>query len=265
MRITIVTPTLNQAEFLPETLASVRRAAANAPALEVEHIVRDGGSDDGTLEILAAQEFASWVSEPDGGQSVAINKGLAAASGEILAYLCSDDLLEPDALALVHQRFRERPEAEFVYGDYFFLESDSGWKRAKQAGEFSLARLHRHNFLSQPATYWRASVVARHGLLDESLKFCMDHEFWLRASADTRWSYLREPLATMRLHADAKTSAAISAMWWESARMQRRYGHGWRPYFEALRMALYGQHYYRLKRRYFRWLGRRRADRGAHS
>ncbi len=255
MKLSVVTPTLDQAEFLPATLESVRTAAARATALEVEHIVRDGGSTDATLDILAAQDFARWTSEPDSGQAEAINKGLQEADADILCYLCSDDLLEPESLRLVSESFLANPEADFVYGDYFFLESDSGWKRPKFAGEYSYARLHRQNFLSQPATFWRAAIHQQFGMFDQSLHYCMDHEFWLRASRGTSWQYLAQPLATMRLHADAKTSGGLAAMWWESARMQARYGHGLRPYLEACWMTVFGQHYYRMKRLLFRKLG----------
>ncbi len=256
MKLSVITPTLNQAQFLPATLESVRTATARAPQLEVEHIVRDGGSTDGTIDILAAQDFTKWVSEPDSGQTEAINKGLLQATGDIFCYLCSDDLLEPDSLKLVADRFLAVADADFVYGDYYFLESDSGWKRRKIAGEYSTARLHKQNFLSQPATFWRAAVQKKFGPFDQSLRYCMDHEFWLRASQQTKWEYIPEPLASMRLHADAKTSAGLSSMWWESARMQARYGHGIKPYLEAIWMTLCGQYYYRLKRLMFRTLGR---------
>ncbi len=255
MRFSIVTPSLNQANYLSATLESVRVAAARATGVEVEHFVQDGGSNDGTVEILQAQDFARWCSEPDLGQSDAINRGLARCTGEILGYLCSDDLLEPDAIRLVVDAFEANPAAEVVYGDYFFLESDTGWKRRKVAGDFSVERLRRCNFLSQPATFWRRSVYERHGGFDTNLRYCMDHEYWLRIAVDCLFYYVPEPLAAMRLHADAKTSSALAPMWWESARMQSRYGHGLRPYVEAAAMSLYGQHYYRLKRRFFRILG----------
>lgn len=264
MVISLVTPSLNQGRFLAETLASVRTAAARAPSITIEHIVQDGGSTDDTLEILSSQDFAQWKSEPDAGQSQAINRALSRCKGDILAYLCSDDLIEPDTIRVVADAFEAHPGCDVVYGDYFFLESDTGWKRRKVAGAFSVERLRRCNFLSQPATFWRRSVYERHGGFDESLRYCMDHEYWLRIAADSQFQYVPEPLASMRLHADAKTASALAPMWWESARMQQRYGHGWRPYCEAIAMSLYGQHYYRMKRRFFRWLGRRQARRAGY-
>jgi len=144
-----------------------------------------------------------------------------------------------------------------VYGDAFFLEADSGWKRRKNAGEFSFRRLRGGNFLLQPAVFWRRSVYEKFGEFDPNLQFCMDHEYWLRIGAYTRWHYLNHALATCRLHGGAKTSRALSAAWAEAATMQARYGLRVRPRLEEAWMRLGGQHYYRLKRALFSFVGRR--------
>jgi len=258
MKLSVVTPSLNQAAYLAATLHSVREAAARARGSEVEHLVIDGGSTDDTLRILRDQSFATWVSEPDRGQSHAINKGLAAATGDVLCWLCADDLWEPDTAARVLELFAAQPETDVVYGDYHFLEDDSGWKRRKTAGPFSVDRLLRRNFLSQPAVFWRRGVTKTFGPIDESLHYCMDHEFWLRICRGTRWEYLPVPLATARLHGDAKTFRALAPMWEEAARMGPRHGASRLLRLDALRMRLYGQFVYRAKRRWFRWLGHRR-------
>jgi len=252
MRFSIITPSLNQGAWLGENLRSVREAG-----VDVEHLVIDGGSTDGTREILARQDFARWISEPDAGQTDAINKGLRQSTGEILGYLCADDFLEPGALARVHEAFRADEGVQVVYGDAFFLESDSGWKRLKRAGEFSVPRLRRGNFLLQPAVFWRRSVYDKFGGLDATLQYCMDHEYWLRIAAETRWHYLPSPLATCRLHADAKTSRALAAAWKEAAVMQARYGIRFRPALDALWMRVAGQHFYRFKRTVLARAGKR--------
>jgi glycosyltransferase involved in cell wall biosynthesis len=253
MRFSIVTPSLNQGRYLAECLDSV-----GSQGIEAEHWVIDGGSTDETLVILKAQSDARWISESDRGQSDAINKGLERATGDILAYLCADDFLEPGVLRRVAAIFSANPEVDFVYGDGYFLESDSGWKRLKHAGEFSMERLRRGNFLLQPAVFWRRRVYERHGGFDASLQYCMDHEYWLRTCGDTVWHYLPEPLATCRLHADAKTSRALALAWAEAARMQARYGIHGRPAWEALWMRVAGARYYTLKRRVFALIGRLR-------
>lgn len=246
--VSIVTPSLNQGAFLKECLDSVQAAAAAAGS-PVEHLVVDGGSTDQTLKILGNQNRARWISGKDDGQTDAINKGLEQVSGDIISYLCADDLLEPEALRLVLRAFADDPGADVVYGDAFFLES--GWKRNKVAGAFSRERLKKGNFLLQPAVFLRRSVFAKFGLLDASLKFCMDHEFWLRISGGTSWKYVAVPLACCRLHSDAKTWTQLPEAWSEARRMQARYGIRWRPLRDALWMRTGGCDYYRIKRHLF--------------
>ena len=251
MKLSVTTPSLNQARYLRECLDSVRQAAAQATAHDVEHIVIDGGSDDGTLDILRAAPDVRWISEPDTGQSQAINKGLAMATGDILAYLCADDLYEPSAIARVLAAFASDECADVVYADYFFLEGDSGRKRRKSAANFSPEKLRDRNPLGQPAVWWRRRVFEKFGGFDESLHYCMDHEYWLRLGPRVRWHYIPEPLAVSRLHADAKTSRQLPAMWRETARMLTRDGWRLKPWWDALAMAAWGRHYYLLKRRWF--------------
>jgi len=244
----IVTPSLNQGAYLGECLESVRVAAATARAT-VEHLVVDGGSVDSTLDVLRSQSAAAWTSGPDAGQTDAINKGFERATGDIFSYLCADASLEPDALTRIEGAFEARPGADIVYGDAFFLES--GWKRRKVAGEFSTSRLRRGNFVFQPSVFWKRSVFERHGGLDARLRFCMDHEYWLRVSADTVWAYVPEPLAACRLHAGAKTWSQLVPAWDEARDMQARYGIRWKPRWDALWLRLAGARFYHAKRFFF--------------
>jgi len=260
MRITVVTPSLNQGAYLPDCLRSVREAA---DGIEVEHWVIDGGSSDQTLDVLRNQSFAQWISEPDQGQADAINKGFQRATGNILCYLCADDMLEPHALSKVKDIFEKNSNVDVVYGDGYFLESDSGWKRLKKAGPFSYERLTRKgNFLIQPAVFWKRRIYAWFGDFDKSLQYCMDHEFWLRIGGQTVWHYLEEPLATSRLHADAKTSRSLATAWREAATMQARYDVRVRPQLEAIWMLLIGQYYYLAKRKIFARYGKLKATTG---
>lgn len=259
--IGIVTPSWNQAAFIEECLASVRREAELLPPdWQVTHHVQDAASTDSTTNILKSQTFATWESRPDRGQASAVNIGWAVLHTDILAFLCADDFYEEGALRRAAAVFATHPTVDVVYGDYFFLEGDSAWKRRKIAGPWSVARLHKGNFVSQPTVFIRRRVYERFAGLDESLKYCLDHEYWLRIAPHTQWFYLPEPQATMRLHGDAKTASRLTAMWWESARMQRRYGIRWRPFLAALNMQIWGCHYYHLKRKLFQMRGRRRTD-----
>jgi len=251
MKLSVITPSLNQARYLGECLDSVRRAAAQATPHEVEHIIVDGGSSDRTLDLLRARNDVRWISEPDSGQSHAINKGLSMASGDILAYLCADDLYEPDAVRAVMDVFAADPNIDVVYGDFYFLEGDSGRKRRKSAASFRPENLHNSNPLGQPAVWWRRRVYEKLGGFDESLHYCMDHEYWLRLGTKVRWHYIPEPLAVSRLHSDAKTSRQLPAMWNETARMLTRDGWRLKPWWNAFAMAAWGRHYYMLKRRWF--------------
>lgn len=251
MKLSVVTPSLNQARYLAECLDSVRAAAAQAGSHEVEHIVVDGGSSDGTVDLLRGRNDVRWVSETDNGQSHAINKGLAMASGDILAYLCADDLYEPDAVQKVLCAFADHPDTDVVYADFYFLEGDSGRKRHKSAKSFRPDGLRNRNPLGQPAVWWRRRVYEKFGGFDESLHFCMDHEYWLRLGTKVRWHYVPEALAVSRLHADAKTSRQLPAMWRETAQMLTRDGWRLKPWWDALAMAAWGRHYYMLKRRWF--------------
>lgn len=251
MRLSVITPSLNQGCYLGECLDSVRTAAARALPEQVEHIVIDGGSTDNTLDLLRRQTDIAWESAPDRGQSHAINKGLARATGDVLAYLCADDLYEPAAIKRVLETFAANDHVDVVYGDYYFLEGDSGRKRRKSAARFSPNLLHRQNPLGQPAVWWQRRVYEKFGGFDESLHYCMDHEYWLRLGSRVHWLHLPEALAVSRLHADAKTSSQLAAMWRETAQMLTR--EGWRPgpWWNAFAMAAWGRHYYRLKRLWF--------------
>ena len=173
------------------------------------------------------------------------------ATGDILTYLCADDLYEPSAVRRVLETFAADKAADVVYADFFFLEGDSGRRRRKSAARFSPHRLHRRNPLGQPAVWWRRRVYEKFGGFDESLHFCMDHEYWLRLGPHVHWRYLPEPLAVSRLHADAKTSRQLPAMWRETAAMLTRDRWRCKPWWDAFAMAVWGRHYYLLKRRWF--------------
>lgn len=202
-KISVITPSYNQGVFLERTLQSV--IDQNYPA--TEHIVVDGGSTDESVSILRDFEchLHYWVSEPDRGQTHAVNKGLALATGEIVGWLNSDDVYYPGAFAHVVDEFQNNPNINFIYGMADHIDADDQVLEPYYTEEWSYKRLQQLCFICQPAVFFRRSVLSQYGLLDEDLNYCMDYEFWLRCGAKEDFHYLKEPLAGSRLYPENKT------------------------------------------------------------
>lgn len=222
LRITVVTPSYNQAEFVGQTMRSVHEQ--DHP--DIEHIVMDGGSTDGSLEVL--QEYANQatvVSEPDDGQTDAINKGLRRATGDIVCWLNSDDYFLPGALSTVAAYFQEHPDVMWVTGDCVIVDRDGSpiqqpvrwYKRALRAlgPRFFLGFT---NAVAQPATFWRRELHDRLGLLDESLDYTMDYDWWLRLRDEGRPGTIGRPLAAFRIHDQSKSGSLYEQMFAEDYR-----------------------------------------------
>ncbi len=208
-KISIITPTLNRAVYLEQTILSVLNQ--NYPKLE--YLVIDGGSTDETLDILQRySDHLRYVSEKDQGQSDALNKGLRLVSGDIIAYLNADDEYEPNALLRVGQFFAENPQAEWVSGKCRMI-NELGQEILKPVTVYKNLLLSTKsrllllivNYLSQPATFWRRRVVERVGLFDLNLFAVMDYDYWLRISKEFRLYVIPEYLARFRIHSTSKT------------------------------------------------------------
>ena len=210
--VSVVTPTLNQAQFLDRTLASVRRQTYP----NVEHIVVDGGSTDGTLDILRREGEAGslrWTSEPDGGMYDAINKGIGAATGEVLAYLNSDDAWLPWAVERVMRVFEANSNVDLVFGDGIKVEEESGRQRLRLFPPFDRISLANYESLMQPAVFWRSRLNDRIGGFDTGMRYVADLDYWLRAAeAGARIVHVREVLAVERIHAARLSSSQGEAM-----------------------------------------------------
>ena len=203
MKVSIITPSYNQGHFIERTLKSV----ANQTGGDIEHIVMDGGSTDNTIEIL--KQFSSsvkWVSEEDNGQADAVNKGIRMCDGEIIGWLNSDDMFYPGAIEKITDFFELNPDIEVVYGMADHIDKEDQAFEQYPTEEWDFERLKYTCFISQPALFFRRRVIEEQGLLDESLQYCMDYEYWLRlGKAGVRFAFLPEKLAGSRLYAENKT------------------------------------------------------------
>lgn len=204
-RISIVTPSFNQAAFLEETLRSVLEQ--DYP--RVEYLVIDGGSTDGSVEIIRryAARLAYWVSERDKGQSDAINKGWARATGEIVAYLNSDDTYEPGALRIVGEYFAQHPETGMVFGHCHQINEHGTRVGVLRANPFELRQLLYTNVIMQPTVFLRKAVLDDVGMLDADMGFAMDYDLWLRVALRHRIDALPVALANFRAHGASKSFA----------------------------------------------------------
>jgi|YNPNPStandDraft_1061719.scaffolds.fasta_scaffold00010_69 glycosyltransferase involved in cell wall biosynthesis len=229
-RISVVTPSYNQVRFIEQTIQSV--LSQNYPGLE--YFVIDGGSTDGTLDVLRRySDCLIWVSERDKGQANAINKGLRMASGEIVAYLNADDMYEANALFQVGNYFANHTEAMWITGQCHNIDEQGriirrgiSWYKNFWLRVGSYATLQVLNFIAQPATFWRRCLLEKLGYLDESLNYTMDYEYWLRIGRVYPIHRLHSPLARFRIHSTSKSGQTSYNQFDEELLVARRYGKG---------------------------------------
>ncbi|MEN6529001.1 MAG: glycosyltransferase family 2 protein [Anaerolineaceae bacterium] len=222
--VSIVTPSFNQAKFLEETIRSV----LDQDYPRIEYILIDGGSTDGSVEIIRkyAHRLAYWVSEKDRGQTDALNKGFAAANGSILAWLNSDDTYQPGAIRSAVDYLISHPRVGLVYGDLNFINERGEIVGKFPAAQTDLARLRRgYVHIPQPAAFFRTDLWKKVGPLDPSFYFAMDYDLWVRLAGVSDLQYLPGQVwANFRLHSSGKTMAADERCWPEMLRVHYRDG-----------------------------------------
>lgn len=221
--VTVVTPSFNQAAFLERTIQSV--LGQTYP--NIEYLVLDGGSTDGSVEIIRKyeQRLNGWVSEKDRGQTDAINKGFARAHGEILAWLNSDDTYEPEAVAKAVAYLEAHPEVGLVYADTNFINEKDEVIGSFPAAQTDFARLRRgYVHIPQQAAFFRASLWKQVGPLDAGFYFAMDYDLWIRLARLAPLAYIHGHWANFRLHGDAKTINADDRCWPEMLKVHYRDG-----------------------------------------
>ena len=222
-KVSIITPSFNQARFLEQTICSVLEQ--DYP--NIEYIVIDGGSSDGSLEIIQkyADRLAYWQSQKDKGQTDAINQGFARATGEILAWLNSDDILYPGAVSAAVRQLQDHPEVAMVYGDCHWINSEGKVIGNFPAAQTDLQKLRRgYVHIPQQTAFFRTDLWRKVGPLDDSFYFAMDYDLWTRLASHSPLLYVPELWAAFRLHEGAKSIAADDRCWPEMLRVHYRDG-----------------------------------------
>lgn len=226
-RISIITPTLNGEKYLGQTINSVLEQGYP----NLEYIVIDGGSTDGTIQLLESYgNRIRWISEPDKGQSDAINKGIEMASGEIIGFLNSDDLYEEGALNIVGEYFSENPNTHWVTGKCRIIDGSNleirklitAYKNLWLLINWKII-LHILNYISQPATFWRKSVSDEFGGFNNDFNLAMDYDFWLRINQTHSLKVIHRYLASFRLYESSKSGSSFINQFQEEYQIAEKY------------------------------------------
>lgn len=221
-KISVVTPSFNQGQYIESTILSVLEQGYP----NLEYIIVDGGSTDGTVEVIErySRQLAYWVSEPDEGQTDALIKGFGRASGDIMCWLCSDDLYESKTLQEVAEVFVEHPDWQVVYGDSFWIDADSRPIRFKKEIPYNrFIWMYDHNYLPQPSTFWRRGIYERVGGLDPRMQLAMDGDLWARFAEHTTLHHVPRAWSRMRYYPEQKNLRLRTTSDEEDALIRGRY------------------------------------------
>ncbi len=238
--VSIITPSFNQASYLEQTLRSV----LDQDYPHIEYIVIDGASTDGSVEVIRKYAesrgvvstpndlenshnrgertlplLAYWISEKDSGQAEAINKGLARATGEIVAWLNSDDYYLPGAISAAVKAFEGNPDAVMVYGDLLAVDENGQTINTLKYKQLSLEDLLCFQIIGQPSVFFRREVYEKIGGLDTTFHFLLDHHFWIRIAQYGRILHIPRTWSAARYHAEAKNRAKASQFGREAFRI----------------------------------------------
>lgn len=220
MKISIVTPSYNQGQYIEETINSILTQEGN---FEIEYIIADGGSKDQTVDIikkydekLKLKQFPIkcnnvtlvWWSKKDAGQPSAVNEGFEKATGEIIAWIASDDCYEPGAFAHAIRAFTENPHVGLIYGNVIFNNETNGTKSLRETEQISLEDLTLHGKqIYQPATFFTRELAKKVGYLDVNLQYVHDYDLWIKMMQHSDIKFIPHVFATFRIWTNSKTNS----------------------------------------------------------
>lgn len=224
LKISVVTPSYNQSQFIESTITSV----INQDYDNVEYIIIDGGSNDGTMEIIEkyADKISYYVSERDNGQTHAIMKGFERSSGDILCWLNSDDVLEPHTLSVIADYFTLYPERDFVYGNATWIDGMGNilYKR-KEIPFVRWLWYYAYNYIPQPSAFWRRSIYEAVGGIDENFSLAMDTDLFSRMSTKAKIYHLPHFMSQFRVHGQQRSTVQRKKLEAEAQKiMDREFG-----------------------------------------
>lgn len=222
MKFSIVTPSYNQAGFLRDTIESV----LTQDEQDIEYIIMDGGSTDGSAEVIREYEprLKYCCSRPDKGQADAINEGFSMSSGDVLGWINSDDMLMPGALNYVAEVFQENPEVRFMYGGCEIIdESGNHSKYLIEPYYNEKWQIYIRSCVPQPSAFWRRDLYFEVGGLDTSLHYAMDYDLWFKFCAVTSPFVTKRILSRQRMHTNTKTLSEPAALERDKEQVRQRY------------------------------------------
>lgn len=211
-KISIITPSFNQARFIERTIKSV--VTQNYP--NIEYIIKDAGSKDDSLEIIKKYAklyptIIKWISKKDKGQSDGINQGIKMSTGEIIAFLNSDDAYLPGTFKKIAKEFKENNEIMWISGRCRLMDENdkniSSWiKKYKDflLNRYSYSSLLIQNYISQPSTFWRYKIIKEIGFFNNNRNYAMDYDYWLRIGKKYKLKTIKEDLAVFRIYSLSK-------------------------------------------------------------
>src|SRR5271169_1785218 len=218
--VTILTPSLNSGKYIRQSIESIR--AQDYP--HIEHIVMDGGSTDGTCQILAEYSGAlAYESLADGGAPHAINKGFHRSRGRVVGWLNADDVYLPGAIGSAVRHFQERPDVDVVYGKAFWVDADDTRIGQYPTQSFSRSALARECFICQPASFIRREAFERVGMLDAEERVVFDYDLWIRLERGSLFQHVPEYWACSRMHRSSLSFADRKKVLKANMRLLRRH------------------------------------------